>query len=690
MKSRFLGLWFPLVAFFTSACVALVVLAFAFPAPSEAAVYAGGQTGARGEMPAAQPVAASAYGPEYDGVGAEVDTAAPSILLEAPDPADPILQAELLARGFDIVWVLPHIETLVVRPSASWLGSESFGGEPIGGRSASRAREAAYMPATLEALEKIPGVEAARVATYKYASVVPNDPYYPFVSDAYPGQWAMERVGLEQAWEWVTGSPAVTLAVLDSGLAYDIDDFNDRIVNPYSTLSLGKPGWKPYEWDDVFGHGSGVTGIAAATGNNGYGIAGAAWGVSLMPVHFTNNGRVDLGDFVAAITYAVDGGADVINISYGSSTTESRERRAIRHAVENDVVVVAAAGNRGVNQGIDYPAALPGVIAVGATDALDRRATFSCTGPELDLVAPGVSILTYTANATTYGLTYTQGTSFSSPLVAGVAALMLSVNPHLTPAQIEQMLGQSADDLGPSGFDEHFGYGLLNAHAALALAEATAPSTTTTLPPTTTTTTVSPTTTTTTVPPRTFSDVPDDGLYSVAIMGLAREGVVEGYTDGTFRPLEPLWRAQFAKMVSGLLELQVHEDLVPPFGDLGLDNPSSLYPHQYVAAAAQAGITYGTAPGRFSPYRELSRAQAATMIVRGAQGLFPGLLTIPPPEYEGSLGIFDATHGPSMRLAEYNGLLVGLQGYGPGWDPWRNTDRGEVAQMMWQFWLLRL
>lgn len=214
------------------------------------------------------------------------------------------------------------------------------------------------------------------------------------------------------------------------------------------------------------------------------------------------------------------------------------------------------------------------------------------------------------------------------------------------------------------------------------------PTTTALPPPSTTTTTNLPpiSTTTTTIPTApVFSDI-DGNPYEEAILGLARAGIVGGYlglAGPEFRPYALVYRAQFAKMVCGALFLPVLESMVPPFDDLGSDDPVSLYPHEYVAAAAAEGITQGTGPRQFDPYESITRAQTVTMIVRGAESRAPSALRPPPTGYVGSFSGFSEVHGPAMRVGEYNGLLQGLQGFGPGWDPWAAATRAEVAQMLW-------
>jgi hypothetical protein len=186
-----------------------------------------------------------------------------------------------------------------------------------------------------------------------------------------------------------------------------------------------------------------------------------------------------------------------------------------------------------------------------------------------------------------------------------------------------------------------------------------------------------------------FDDVGPTYGYHDAIMDLREHGSAGGYADNTFRPENPLWRAQFAKFIVVTLGMpdssgyQVSEALVAPFTDLGPDDPADLYPHDYIAVAADRGVTLGTGPGTFSPWVNVKRCQVVTMAVRATLAMFPSALTPAPLGYVGSLGMFDATHGPAMALAEYNDLTNGLWGYGPGWDPWVAMTRGEAAQVLW-------
>jgi len=186
-----------------------------------------------------------------------------------------------------------------------------------------------------------------------------------------------------------------------------------------------------------------------------------------------------------------------------------------------------------------------------------------------------------------------------------------------------------------------------------------------------------------------FDDVGSGNTYFEAIQGMAERGLIAGYPKAAggadFRPANDVLRAQFAKMICGALRLPVSEDAVlPPFTDLNTDRPDDLYPHEYVAAAYAAGITNGTTATTFSPFKPITRAQAVTMVCRGVQKLYPGILASPPAGYTGSLGDFSSTHQTAMRVLEFNGVLIHLEGFGPSWDPWASASRAELAEILWR------
>jgi hypothetical protein len=183
-----------------------------------------------------------------------------------------------------------------------------------------------------------------------------------------------------------------------------------------------------------------------------------------------------------------------------------------------------------------------------------------------------------------------------------------------------------------------------------------------------------------------FADVAPNHPYYNAIEALAQLEILSGYrlADGSsrFRPDNPLLRAQAAKLLCGVFGLKVEESMEATFVDLGPDNPDDLYPHDYVAAAAEAGIVEGIDLTTFAPWKGVTRAQLVTMVVRAAQSLEAGALEVSPADFTGSLGEFDKDHAENLRIAEYNDLLEGVVGFGPGWSPWAACTRGEVAQAL--------
>jgi len=183
-----------------------------------------------------------------------------------------------------------------------------------------------------------------------------------------------------------------------------------------------------------------------------------------------------------------------------------------------------------------------------------------------------------------------------------------------------------------------------------------------------------------------FADVSGLHPYRTAIVSLSERGAVSGYKTeqgAAFGLDEPCLRAQFAKMMVEALGVPVDESLKAPFWDLGPDDPGSLYPHDYVAAAYTAGLITGFPDGSFRPWQPANRAQLVTLTVRAAQNLRPGLLLSTPEYYTSLLGSFDQAHARNLVVAEDNGLMDGLLGYGHEWDPWRTATRGESAQLLW-------
>ena len=285
-----------------------------------------------------------------------------------------------------------------------------------------------------------------------YIAAAPDDP-------SFLSQWHLAQIHATAAWDVTTGS-AVPVAIIDSGADLTHPDLAARLTAGWNFLS----GTSATQDDQ--GHGTAVAGVIGAVTNNLAGIAGVTWNNPIMPLLVVDStGYADYSTIASAITYAADHGARIINISIGGTSPSSTLQNAVNYAWGKGAVIFAAAGNSATNTPL-YPAACTNVVAVAATDPNNALASFSSYGPWIDLDAPGTNILTTTAGG---GYGYWNGTSFSSPIAAGVGALVLSVQPSLSASALVNLLEQNADSIGSSST---FGYGLVDASRAVTAAKA--------------------------------------------------------------------------------------------------------------------------------------------------------------------------------------------------------------------------
>jgi thermitase len=236
----------------------------------------------------------------------------------------------------------------------------------------------------------------------------------------YGDQWALPYLGVESIW---TNLPedveTITVAVVDSGVCLDHPDLAERVAGGWDFVEDDS------EPDDAMGHGCGVAGVIAANPNNGVGVAGVAPIVEIMPLRVLDKkGIGSQSNIAAAIVYAADRKVDIINLSLASPVPAAAVEEAVNYALAKGVIVIAAAGNAGL-EGAWYPAAYPGVVSVGAIDITEERSSFSNYGTNVDIYAPGRDIYT-TSNDNEY--TTMTGTSFAAPLVSGLTALDLAIN----------------------------------------------------------------------------------------------------------------------------------------------------------------------------------------------------------------------------------------------------------------------
>lgn len=270
-------------------------------------------------------------------------------------------------------------------------------------------------------------------------------------------QWHHSKINSATAWDY-THADGVKVAIIDTGVNCSHTDLSADCVAGYDFINSDN------DPSDDHGHGTHVAGIAAGVTNNDRGIAGTGWAAKIMPIKALNNtGNGSHSALASGITWAVDHGAAVINMSLGGYFTSRTLQDAVAYAIDHDVSVIAAAANDNVSNP-SYPASYPGVIGVAATTQSDSRASFSNYGTYIDVAAPGVGILSTVMSG---GYQAWSGTSMASPVVAGVAALLYAQNPSRTPAQVEQLLEQTAVDLGAAGWDQLYGWGRIDAGQAL-------------------------------------------------------------------------------------------------------------------------------------------------------------------------------------------------------------------------------
>ncbi len=275
--------------------------------------------------------------------------------------------------------------------------------------------------AALQALRAAPGVKYAELDGVVHALRVPDD-------ELWPTQWSPVKTKAPAAWDLTTGSPEVVVAILDTGVDPAQADLRGKLVPGYDYVN-GDP-----DPSDDNGHGTAVAGIVGADSNNGIGVAGYCWRCRLMPVKVLDaTGIGSTSTLAQGLVWATDHGARVINASLGSSTDDATVALAAQYARQHGVLVVAAAGNSSSSI-LEYPAALPGVVSVSASDRDDRLYGFSNSGSAL--AAPGDN------STTSWGGGYESflGTSSAAAVVSGIAALGISAHPEARPDEVEEAL----------------------------------------------------------------------------------------------------------------------------------------------------------------------------------------------------------------------------------------------------------
>ncbi len=267
--------------------------------------------------------------------------------------------------------------------------------------------------------------------------------------------WGVDKIDAELSANTGAG---VKVCIVDTGIDKSHPDLQANILGGKNFVAKGAT-VDPNKWGDDNGHGTHVAGTIAAL-DNSIGVVGVAPQTSLLAAKVLNRqGSGYTSDVIAGIEYCVLNGAEVISMSLGSSSDTQTLHDAVDAAYASGSLLVAAAGNDYGGQ-VSYPAAYDSVIAVSATDSNDNLASFSNIGPQVELAAPGVNVLSTWLGG---GYNTISGTSMATPHVSGVAALAIQANPSMSNLEIRALMQNTADDLGSAGKDNLFGYGLVNA-----------------------------------------------------------------------------------------------------------------------------------------------------------------------------------------------------------------------------------
>lgn len=285
------------------------------------------------------------------------------------------------------------------------------------------------LDSVIRALERNPNVEFAEPNFIASAADEPSDPFFDY-------QWDLVRIQASEAWIVTTGSAAIRVAILDTGIEANHPDLSGKVVAEKNLSNSPTV-------TDLSGHGTHVAGIVGAITNNGEGVASLGYGVSLMNVKVLNDsGSGSYGDLADGITWSAKNGARVINMSLGGAATSKTLERAVNWAARSGAILIAAAGNGGSTTPY-YPAAYSKVIAVASTDFSDQLSPYSNRGEWVAVAAPGGPIWS-TVTEGSYG--YKAGTSMAAPHVSALAALVLTR--FSDPKKAVECVLNEADDVG--------------------------------------------------------------------------------------------------------------------------------------------------------------------------------------------------------------------------------------------------
>lgn len=412
------------------------------------------------------------------------------------------------------------------------------------------------------------------------AEVTPTDP-------GWGTWWGAVQAGLPNAWTQTLGSPTVAIGIVDTGVA-PVGELAGKLRPGFSAFANELP------TSDTDGHGTRAAMVAAGAINNGLGASGSCPGCEIIPLKVISDAGDGawLSDIAAAITWASDNGADIINVSLVATATTTVLNDAITNAIDNGVVVVASAGNNGANTVCNplpasgcattpmYPAALPGVISVAALGPTGQLAGYSSRGSTVEVAVAGTNVVANTQPGTWINFS---GTSSAAPLVAGMVGLLRTLDPAMGPTEVRCQL-QMATTIPTPKLDVAWGAAGTPALLDGAGAWPCAP----------------------------FGDVTRPSYYGRAVDWAWDENVTTGTSATTFSPTAPINRAQAVSLLWRLAG-EPAPATTNPFTDV----PADTWFTDAAVWAYGEGITTGAgSPDRFNPQGNLTRAQAVTLLWR--------------------------------------------------------------------------
>lgn len=309
-------------------------------------------------------------------------------------------------------------------------------------------------------------------------AIAPDDDFYSL-------QWHHPVIASPEAWDVTVGLPDIKVCVLDTGVDSDHPDLINNLLSGWNTAEttldvsgdeIQNPYYHTTNVEAILGHGTGTAGTIGAVGNNNIGVTGVAWDIGIVPVKINFDDIESYAYYSAmieGIEWCADQGVKVANLSYGGAQYSGIEEAA-QYLRDKGGLLFMSAGNDYAYNDLDSYPDYSSFIVVGATDNSNIKTDFSNSGPYIDVVAPGEDIATTGLDGDYF---YMSGTSFSSPIVAGIAGLIYSLDPNFTPSEVESFIIGTTTDIGAPGDDDVYGHGLVNAGASILAAYNPTPNT---------------------------------------------------------------------------------------------------------------------------------------------------------------------------------------------------------------------